>query len=598
MFLLFFRTDLSSLPEQLQKEYIFDNPLCKKSPLDPDLAAFFWTERFDSLLTSLTLIFLLILGLYSWHRRNVPGALPFAISCLLSSVWVAAVLMESLAAEPASKILWIKIQQVFQLPSTISITCFLLEYAWPGRWLNRRNLILLAIAPALYVVFGLTNNFHFLLWQNTLSENLSRPLFGPVVSIFIFYSYLLVIVNFVVYGWLLLYSPDNRWPAAIMLTGTLIARGIYLVNQYGSIHTSIPLNVLAIGIIYLAFAIALFIFGIFDPTKLAHQQVITQMREGMIVLDLQDKVVRMNPSAQQLIHISEKQALRRPIQELLPGAAGLTSDFLEDSHQTEICFGNKPEVRHYSVSVSTLKDWRGMPAGRLWLLYDITDLKQAQAQLIDQGCMLAALEERQNLARDLHDSTSQVLGYVGFQLDAVRQLYQIGKAEQAENQLARLSGAVQNAHAEIREFILNLRMGPAPQQSLIPILKQHLESFSLENNIEALLIIPPGLDEPCLDWQSKVQVFRIVQEALSNARKHAQAKRIMVTLEQREDQLQVLTQDDGCGFNPQLDIQTNQYGILFMRERAEKLGGSLLIQSERGAGTNIVLKVPLQARLS
>lgn len=541
----------------------------------------------------ITLVFLIILGVYSWHRRNVPGALPFAISCILSTLWVAAVLMESGVGDATSKVLWIKVQQVCQLPSTISITCFLLEYTWPGRWLNRRNLALLSLAPLLYLGLGLTNDFHHLLWLNSLSVNPLRLLHGPMVSVFILYSYILVIVNFGVYGWLLLKSPFNRWPAVIMLSGTLAARILYLINQSGLTPFSLSLNVIAIGIIYLTFAMALFFFGIFDPTKLARTQVIAQMREGMLVLDLFGRIVNLNPSALCLIGVTEKQALGKPIQELFPTTTGLTADLLKGSHQAEIRLGNETKDRHYSVSVSTLRDWRGMSAGHLLLLHDVSDLKQAQAQLIEQGRALAAMEERQNLARDLHDSASQVLGYVNFQIDAVRQLYHTGRAAEAETQLTRLANTVQDAHADIREFILNLRMGPAPQQTLLPVLQQYLENFALQNDIEARLTVHPGVDETCLDWQSSAQVFRIVQEALSNARKHAKARRVDVTLEQIGDRLRVQTRDDGCGFDLQQTIKSNRYGLAIMRERAVKLGGCLSIHSTPGAGTHLTLEIPI-----
>jgi signal transduction histidine kinase len=548
--------------------------------------------------TYVILLFLLILAVYSGRRRSVPGALPFAISCILSALWVAAVLLEGAAGEPGAKVFWIKVQQVFQLPSTISITCFLLEYVRPGRWINRRSLTLLAIAPILFLGLGLTNEFHHLLWLKPPAANLARPLHGPFISVFLLYSYGFVLVNFAVYGWLLLKSPDNRWPAAFMLTGTLAARSLFLLHTYQLVQTSLPLDVLSIGLIYLTFAISLFFFGILDPTKLARQQIIAQMHEGVLVLDLHGRVANLNPAAQRLLDVSEKQALGRPIQEILPVSLALTPDDLQTSHPTEFHLGTGAAARYYSLSVSILKEWRGMPAGHLLLLYDISELKQAQAQLIDQGRTLAVMEERQNLARDLHDSTGQVLGYVGFQVDAARQLYISGRAAAADAQLARLAAIVQDAHADVREFILNLRMGPSPQQTLLPALQQYLENFTLQNDIEARLTIAPGVNDACLDWQVSTHVFRIVQEALSNARKHAKAKRIEVSLEAVADCLRVTTRDDGCGFDLQQTIQTNRFGLVFMHERAAKLGGSLTIQSAPGVGACITLEIPLHpARL-
>jgi PAS domain S-box-containing protein len=451
---------------------------------------------------------------------------------------------------------------------------------------------LLAIAPLLFLGLALTNDFHHGLWLNSPAPSSVPLLFGPVIPLMMIYSYSLVIINIAVYGWLMLKSPDNRWPAAFMLSGTLAARILYLMTQLKWVQTTLPLNVISIGLIYLAFAIALFFFSIFDPTKLARQQVITQMRAGMLALDSSGRIVHLNPAAQHLLGVTEKFALGRLLQELLPAGTGFTGDSLKDPSQREICLEEEGEVRRYSLSASTLEDWRGVPAGHLLLLYDITELKQAQAQLVEQGRTLAALEERQNLARDLHDSTSQALSYIGFQIDAARQLYRSGQGAKAEVQLARLAMILQDAHADIREFILNLRTGISPEQALFPALQQYLENFALQNEIEAHLTIYPSASESCLDWQASTQVFRIVQEALSNARKHAKAKKIEVTLEDVHDRLRVMTQDDGCGFDVQQTIQANQFGFVFMRERAAKLGGCLSIQSAPGTGTRVILEIP------
>ena len=92
----------------------------------------------------LTAALLFALAAFSWRRRTVPGALPFAVACLFALAWVAGAAAESMALEPATKIAWFKFQAVWQLPLVTAVTCFILDYANPGRWLTRRTL---ACAP-------------------------------------------------------------------------------------------------------------------------------------------------------------------------------------------------------------------------------------------------------------------------------------------------------------------------------------------------------------------------------------------------------------------------------------------------------------------
>ena len=89
-----------------------------------------------------------------------------------------------------------------------------------------------------------------------------------------------------------------------------------------------------------------------------------------------------------------------------------------------------------------------------------------------------------------------------------------------------------------------------------------------------------------------MQVFRIVQEALINARKHAMAKNIKITLAAADDHLWMEIHDDGCGFDTHRPSKDNSFGLAIMHERAEQMGGRLAVQSSPGAGTNITLEIP------
>jgi hypothetical protein len=102
-------------------------------------------------LSLLTVVLLVALAIFGWRRRNVPGAVPFTVGCLFAALWAAGSFMEYAVADVATKILWVKFQAVWQLPATTAITCFILEYAWPGRWLTRRNLALLSVVPLLFL---------------------------------------------------------------------------------------------------------------------------------------------------------------------------------------------------------------------------------------------------------------------------------------------------------------------------------------------------------------------------------------------------------------------------------------------------------------
>lgn len=280
--------------------------------------------------------------------------------------------------------------------------------------------------------------------------------------------------------------------------------------------------------------------------------------------------------------------------------------------EVEIAF-SEDDVRCYLLNISPLVDFRGMEVGRLVLLHDVTRQKEAQAQIIAQQRSLAMLQEREQLARELHDSTAQVLGYASLQLDVVQHAVQSGQAavfaeqsgdairqfKAAETQLDRLGTIVTGAHADVREYILNLHRAPTDRQPFIPTLRQYLEGFSQNFDIRTELSIGPGIDEETIDRCEQMQFFRIVQEALSNARKHSGAKSVQVALKVKAHCICIEIRDDGCGFDPKT-VESNggcHFGLRFMRERAEQIGGSVRVESSPGYGTCVVVEVPVKPQV-
>ncbi|MBV5331367.1 PAS domain-containing protein, partial [bacterium] len=111
-------------------------------------------------------------------------------------------------------------------------------------------------------------------------------------------------------------------------------------------------------------AVALFGFRIFDPTSLARQTVITQMQEGMLVLDTQGRITSLNLAAEQILQVSTRHARGRLVRELIPA---YPDGHLDDTGRTviELNLGEAPDVRDFTLGISLLKDWRGLEVGRL-----------------------------------------------------------------------------------------------------------------------------------------------------------------------------------------------------------------------------------------
>jgi two-component system nitrate/nitrite sensor histidine kinase NarX len=180
------------------------------------------------------------------------------------------------------------------------------------------------------------------------------------------------------------------------------------------------------------------------------------------------------------------------------------------------------------------------------------------------------------------------------QIEAAAKLSRDGRGEAAAAQLDHLGCMVREAHAEMREYIMHLRTTPALHRPFFTAVEQYLEGFTSNYDIQTDLSIGSSWNGTTFSPDMQMQIFRIVQEALTNARKHSKAHHVEVKFGAEDGRNFVIIRDDGHGFSPNNLEMVNgrHFGLQFMQERAVQLGGTLQIQSTPGKGTEVVLEVP------
>lgn len=233
---------------------------------------------------------------------------------------------------------------------------------------------------------------------------------------------------------------------------------------------------------------------------------------------------------------------------------------------------------------------------------DVTAAKLAEAQLRTQQSELAALQERERISRDLHDGLGQVMGYVNVQAQAASALVEAGQIAQAEAMMAQLAQVAKDAHADIRRYILDLRLPVVgiEAQEWEEALRSYLQTFSQNYAMNVQLSYPAGLAPDPFSPAVGREVLRIVQEALNNVRKHAGVTTAQVIVLPAEDHVAVVVADSGVGFDvdgagePEPSgAVTGSFGLRMMRERAEAIGAGLQVRSAPGAGVQVTVRVPL-----
>jgi signal transduction histidine kinase len=209
----------------------------------------------------------------------------------------------------------------------------------------------------------------------------------------------------------------------------------------------------------------------------------------------------------------------------------------------------------------------------------------------------AIIEERERIAREIHDGIAQLMAYVNTKASAVRLLLKKRHLKEARSQLLQLEEASRESFTDVRTAILGLRTTDTQTDGLMTTLKTFITKFSELTGIKVDLDLPEQSASVSLPPESELQLIRITQEALSNIQKHTSNRHAWVRLRHVNHSLELTIGDDGPGFDPILPSEDRRphFGLSTMRERAESIGGTLIVDSKPGNGTRITVRLPKEA---
>ncbi|PAE15276.1 histidine kinase [Virgibacillus sp. 7505] len=226
------------------------------------------------------------------------------------------------------------------------------------------------------------------------------------------------------------------------------------------------------------------------------------------------------------------------------------------------------------------------------------DFKQVSQLIIDAkekqefGLKIieAQEEERRRLSREMHDGPAQMLANILLRSELVDRTFRERSTEEALLEIQNMRKMVRSSLYEVRRIIYDLRPMALDDLGLLPTIRKYLANIEEFNNIHIDFTALKA--EKRLDPKYEVALFRLTQEAVQNAVKHAEPSTIKVRLEVMQDLVVISIIDDGKGFDVTVKKE-NSFGIIGMRERVEMLNGSIAFHSEIGKGTRVLIKVPL-----
>jgi Signal transduction histidine kinase, nitrate/nitrite-specific len=531
------------------------------------------------------IVLLEALAVYTWQFRKIPGAMVAAVSQVFKCIWLISIVLYTTSTELSDKLFWIVALKL----AGLLLSCSWVVFAWQISQQKKDMDVVTkySLGSMLCFVILLLSNWREIIWQNAWLDGQVLVMEWGIGHVFMMgYAVLCcIIATFLSVRWVLTSVGLRRQQACWYTMAVGLSWMSYTLWRFG-VRTDIiiPIGFLLNGIVVTWIYLRLQLYNILP---LAKSVAIDNVVEGIFFVDKDGYIVDINACAQSMLkglpiaigtHIKETAAVWSVLGEVdsKPGV-----QVQETERKESLCSS------WYQLTKIPLQN-AGQPSfGRIILVKDITSQKQNQVQMIEQENALAILSERNRLGREIHDGSGQTWNYLQLEINLLDQLLADGKTNDAVMLVKKLKIILHGVHEDVRESIVSLKTDRLEKHDFITTLNTYLKWYGQTCNIIIGLTLP---DQPLSNFitsKIEVQLLRIIQEALSNIRKHANATEVQINMQEEEGTFVVVISDNGCSFVPEAEVMLGHYGLDIMRERAEAAGGKLVVESAAGQGTKV-----------
>jgi len=572
-----------------------------------------------------------LLATYLWRRRHVPGGVAFSVLMSAVTVWLVAYTLWLVNNGEQAKDLLAKLEYVGIVTVPVAWFVFAAQYTGHGRWFTPARLAALAVIPIATLALTWTNQMHGLIWATyTLYREggvmLSDKTYGAWFWVHTGYSYVLVIAGtLLVIRWVLSYSHLYRYQATVMLIGVLVPTVGNVLYVFKLVDLQgVDLTPLAFSLSGLMLALGIFRFRLLDIVPVARDTIIEGMRDGLLVLDVQDRVVDMNIAAQRITGLSSAKVIGQPITRLLPvwdevlGASRAGS-----GKRTEITLSTDGLQRCYEVSLSAINDRREVATGGMVILHDITEQKRMESELQEsyqrelglrqelEGEIKKRLEFTRALVHELRTPITPIMLSSEVLATELKDEPAISLSKSIHRSVTHLNNRIGELLDVARGEVGMLQIDPQPVD-LTQLLRDVSEDMSPVAAAQGKIFrldVPETLPTLLAD---AARVRQVVINLLDNAFKFTpQGGHVTLMARHQNSSMVVSVQDRGRGMSPEeLQQLFKPYQRLGgFRERASGLGlglalskslvelhkGTIQVESEQGKGSTFSFTLPLKA---
>jgi len=338
--------------------------------------------------------------IYVWRRGRLAMAWPFLFLSISSALWTLIHVGEIVGADLFTKLFWAKAQYIGSVFVPVAWLTVGLQYTNRKKWLTRRNVMALSIIPVCALVLTWTNDWHGLIWKDTYIKD-AGPFsvlgvtYGPAFWAGLAYSYLLLVVGTGCLLVMVVRSPRFYLGQRLALISSVMVPWLANVLYFQGWGPAFDLTPFAFSVSSVTTTYGILRFQLIDIIPIARDLVLENMADALFVLDMDSRVVDVNPAAKRLFDRPARAWMGMPIREVVEGLAELSPEIIEKDHaHAELELGTGARISLLAADISLLRDSEGGPIGRLMVCRDITEQKRAEAAIREAEAKYRALVEQ------------------------------------------------------------------------------------------------------------------------------------------------------------------------------------------------------------
>jgi PAS domain S-box-containing protein len=582
-----------------------------------------------------------LLAYLIWRRRPGPAVIPFTIMMLGLAEWSTTNIAEILSANLAPKLFFSSLSYVGITIIPATWLAFASEYTGRDKWLTRRAIALLWIEPVVTLLCTFTNPYHHLFRANISldtsgSFHIVRSTFGPAFWVHSVYSYLLLVVGTYMLVHAFIRSPQAyRGQLGLPLIGAFvpwIANAVYIFGPFSSKLDPTPF---AFTITGLTMAWSIYRYRLMEIVPVARAAIFESISDALMVLDRHNRFVDINPAALRLINQpSAKTVIGQSTQTVMADQSALVEQYRDvtEAH-TEIAVSVGGEERYFDLHISPLRNRHGELTGRVLVLREITEIKQAAAQIQAQNEALVKANQELAIAREkaeeanelksqflatmsheLRTPLNSVIGYADLMLtgltgdlNAKQEDYIHRIMANGERLLSLINDILDISKIEAGR--LDLTVKPFKPAELLGGVTTRMQSLADQKGLRLEIHLDPDLPPQLLGDQRRLD--QILTNLVGNAIRFTDMGQVRVLFDTDGDgQWTMSVADTGPGIPPHaLEYIFDEFrqvdgsyqrehggtglGLAIVRKLAVLMQGTVHVDSEVGKGSTFRVQLPL-----